>query len=320
MAKLDYTTIPPLRDSIFEYTRSYSNWGSDYSITSLIRAPREIMLQNRHKAEIDAQPFTHELLERNLKSFRGTAIHNHFEYMLRRHINKNRDAGYEIEARVWDRINDRKISGKFDAFKDGILYDFKTTSVWKRIMGTWKDFECQLNMYDYLLHTCNVEVTRLEIIAWYMDWDKDKLWKDPEYPKQEIEQVVIENKWTRDAQKDYLWKRIELMKDNEELPDDDLDECTDDETWAKPTVYAVMRPGQKKAVKAAGLTSRKKAWHYIRNVSNADDKDTFYVQKRFGARTKCENFCSAAPFCNQYQAFLADMEKEKANDKKKEKK
>ena len=86
---LNYLTIPPLRDAIFEYSRSYSNWGSDYSVTGLLRPAREIMLAKRHSGDIDAQPFTHDMLLKNLKSFKGTAIHNHFEYMLRRFIGKH---------------------------------------------------------------------------------------------------------------------------------------------------------------------------------------------------------------------------------------
>ena len=73
--------------------------------------------------------------------------------------------------------------------------------------------------------------------------------------------------------------------------------------WAKPTVFAVCRPGQAKAVRAKGLTTVEKAEEYIRN-SKAKDKDTFTIDMRPGERTKCKTFCKAAPFCNQYKAFL----------------
>jgi hypothetical protein len=304
--QLDYTTIPPLRDAIFEYTRSYDNWGSDYSVTGLLRPAREIMLQKRYKDEIDAAPFTHDKLEKNLKSFKGTAIHNHFEYMLRRFMNKNRKKGYLIERRIWDRINGRKVSGKFDAFLNGCLYDWKTTSVWKRIFGDWTDFEKQLNLYAYLLGICGVEVKMLSIIAWYLDWDKMKVWNDPEYPKNEIEQIVFGDLWKTADQKSFLYERIDHMKANEERPDDKLDFCTDAEMWAKPTAWAVMRPGQERAVASKGLTTKKKAEAYIKNAKQ-DDKDTFTVECRPGKRTKCEDFCQAAPFCNQFKQWKAEQ-------------
>ncbi|MCK5600253.1 hypothetical protein KAR91_00100 [Candidatus Pacearchaeota archaeon] len=302
---LNYTAIPPLRDAIFEYTRSYDNWGSDYSVTGLLRPAREIMLVNRHKEEIDAMPFTHETLEKNLKSFKGTAIHNHFEYMLRRFMNKNRKKGYLIERRIWDRINGRKISGKFDAYLNMCLYDWKTTSVWKRIFGDWSDFEKQLNLYAYLLGTCGIEVKMLSIIAWYLDWDKMKTWSDPEYPKGEIEQIVFSDLWSKKEAKDFLYARIDHMKKNEELPDDELELCTDKDMWAKPTSYAVMRPGQPRAVASKDMTTKRKAQAYIRNAKQ-DDKDTFTVECRPGMHTKCNDYCSAAPYCNQHQAWLKE--------------
>jgi hypothetical protein len=301
---INYAAIPPLRDAIFEYTRSYDNWGSDYSVTGLLRPAREIMLAKRYQEEIDAQPFTHDSIEKTLKSFKGTAIHNHFEYMLRRFMNKNRKKGYLIERRIWDRINDRKISGKFDAYLNKCLYDWKTTSVWKRVFGDWSDFEKQLNLYAYLLGTCGIEVKMLSIIAWYLDWDKMKVFGDPEYPKAEIEQIVFSDLWSKKEAKDFLYSRIDHMKENEDRPDDELDLCDDKEMWAKPTAWAVMRPGQPRAVASKDMTTKRKAQAYIRNAKQ-DDKDTFTVECRPGKRTKCEDFCSAAPFCNQYQEWKA---------------
>jgi hypothetical protein len=303
----DLTTIPPIRDAFFEYTRSYDNWGSDYSVTGLIRPPREIMLANRYREELDALPFTHDMIENAKKSFRGTAIHNHLEYMIRRYMQKNPNKGYVFERRVWDRICGRKISGKFDIFLNGALYDYKTTSVWKAIFGNWEDYIQQLNLYDYLLGTCGKKVTVLYLIAWYMDWDKDKTWKDPDYPKNDIELIHVTEKWPTKQQKEFLEGRIELMKSNEEKADNELDYCTSDEMWEKPTVYAVMRPGQKRAVAAKGLTSRKKAGEYIKK-SMAKDKDTFEIEVRTGTRTKCDDYCKVAPWCNQYQEYTKKKE------------
>jgi hypothetical protein len=298
----DLTTIPPIRDAFFEYTRSYNNWGSDYSITGLLRPAREIMLCDRYREAIDAQPFDHDKIDKQKKSFRGTAIHNHLEYMLRRYISKNPNKGYMLEHRIWDRINGRKISGKFDVYLNKALYDYKTTSVWKAIMENWEDYVAQLNLYDYLLSTCGIEVNILYIIAWYMDWEKNKCYSDPQYPKDDIELVHVSDKWSRDVQKEYLYSRIDHMKDNEDRPDDELDYCTDGECWAKPTTYAVKRPGQGRAVASKGLTTRAKAEAYIKNAKQKD-KDTFFIEVREGTRTKCEEFCNAAPFCNQWQEY-----------------
>jgi len=306
---LDYMTIPPLRDAMFQHTNyGYSNLGAHYSVTELLRSPRTVQLQHRYREEIAALPFDHDKILKNKASFKGTAIHNHFEKCLYQFMNQNRQKGYIIERRIWDRICDRKISGKFDCFLNGAMYDFKTCSIWKAIFPDHTEWEQQLNLYAYLMHTCGVEVTILFILAWYMDWDKEKLWKDPAYPRDDIDLIHIENLWTPKTQQEFLHDRIEAQKKNEPLSDEDLDPCTPEEMWSKPDVFAVMRPGQKRAVCAKDMFSQAKAEGWIAN-SKQKDKDTFYIQHRPGGRTKCEEYCHVAPWCNIHQEYLKTVKK-----------
>ena len=60
-------------------------------------------------------------------------------------------------------------------------------------------------------------------------------------------------------------------------------------------------------MRANGLTTRKKAEDYIRNAKQKD-KHTFYIEERPGTRTKCEEFCQAASFCNICRDYLARKE------------
>lgn len=302
--KLDYTTCPPLRDAFYEHTHySYSNLNSDYSATELLRPPRVVQLSKRHKEEIDAFPFTHAAIEKNKASFKGTAIHNYLERCLWKHMSRHPNKNYIIERRLWDRLNGRKISGKFDCFLNGALYDYKTCSVWKRIMGDWSEYIAQLNIYDYMLGLCGVKVNILYIIAWYLDWNKGRPWDRPEgYPEDEIELIHIDEKWSRNIQKDYLYSRIDLQKEAEPLPDDDLPHCTDEEMWSKPSTWAVMRPGQKRAVRTKDLNSKEDCEEYIRK-STAKDKDSFIIEHRPGTRTRCAEYCHCNAFCNVWQEF-----------------
>ena len=293
--------ISPLRDAIYEHSRSYSSWGSDYSVTSLIQPPRIVQLQKRYAEILDQEPMTNDFILKQLRSFSGTAIHDRFRSMLYRFLNKYPNSGYLIERRVWDRICGRKISGQFDAYRHGALYDFKTTSVWKRIFGQGTEWEQQLNIYAYLLGTCNIEVTVLYIIAWYMDWSEWKS-KQKDYPSLPIEQIWIENMWSTGEQKDFLEHRIELHKQNEDRADHELDYCTPEDIWTKDTTYAVTFPGAKKAVRTKGLNSRKDAEDFIKNSKNKN-KDTWYVDTRPGERTRCKNYCRYNKYCNQWLEY-----------------
>ena len=308
--------IAPLRDAMQEYSRSYSNWGSDYSVTQLIRPPRIVQLEQRHMKYFDALPFTEDMLVKQLKSFKGTAIHSWFERMLWKYINSNPNSGYMQEKRIWDRICDRKISGKFDCYRNGALYDWKTTSVWKRIFGQFDDYEQQLNLYAYLLGTCGTVVTTLFIIAWYMDWDKFKRFQK-DYPPNEIEQIHISNLWTPENQKGYLFELIEGQKRNETLADDQLDLCKPEDMWEKDTQYAVSYPGANRAVRVKNTMAE--AQKHIEDARasskkiSADKKAemaTWYVETRGGDRTRCTEYCKACPFCNQYKKYCIDTGRE----------
>ena len=308
--QIPYLAIAPLRDAIKEYSKSYDNWGSDYTVTQLIRPPRIVQLEKRHQEYFDNLPFTEDTLTKQLKSFKGTAIHSWFERMLWKYINSHPNCGYMQEKRIWDRICDRKISGKFDCFRNGALYDWKTTSVWKRIFGQLDDYENQLNLYAYLLGTCGVKVTALFIIAWYMDWDKFKIYQK-DYPPKEIEQIHIRNLWTPDQQKRYLFDLIEAQKKNETLPDDQLDKCKPEDMWEKETQYAVTYPTANRAVRV--LDTMAQAKQYIVDAKARAKKDTtkavptnlanYFVETRGGDRTRCSAYCKANCFCNQYAAY-----------------
>ena len=308
--QIPYMAIAPLRDAMKEYSKSYDNWGSDYSVTQLIRPPRIVQLEGRHKAYFDNVPFTEDTLTKQLKSFKGTAIHSWFEIMLWKYISTHPNSGYMQEKRIWDRICDRKISGKFDCFRNGALYDWKTTSVWKRIFGQLDDYEKQLNLYAYLLGTCGTKVTALFIIAWYMDWDKFKIYKK-DYPPKEIEQIHISNLWKPSEQKGYLYDLIEGQKRNETLADDQLDKCKPEDMWEKDTQYAVTYPTANRAVRV--LNTMDEAKTFIIDAKAKAKLETtkavptnledYYVETRGGDRTRCSEYCKANCFCNQYAGY-----------------
>lgn len=276
---------------------------ADYSVTDLIKPPRIVQLQRRYKDVLDSQP---KDAMKQIASFKGNAIHSYLESMLWRFINKNPNSGYLIERRLWDRINGRKISGKFDCYLNEVMYDFKTTSTWKKIFGDFTDWEIQLNIYAYLLRLCGVKVSRLVIIAWYTNWDKFKLYERG-YPKAEIEEIEISNLWSTAAQRGYLNDLIEYHKINEALSDEELLPCTESDMWSKDTQYAVYKyTDEVKGPKAARLLStQEEAEQWI--TDKGEVKGARYeTEVRPGARTRCEEWCDVSQFCNQYMHYKGD--------------
>lgn len=306
----DLSEVPILRDAIFQHKQSYSAWGSDYSVTTLLNPPRIVQLKRRYQDIIDARPITHDTIVKALGSFRGTGIHNHFERMLYQHINRNPDAGYLIERRCWDRINGRKISGKFDCWHQGTLWDIKTTSAWKRVFGDFTEYEKQLNLYAWFLKQHGIPVDAIKILAWYMDWDRGKLYQKG-YPKQMVEAVSIENYWPENVQKDFLYSQIDLHKENESVDDEDLPACTSEEMWEKPDKWAIYSvkntwtEGEELPKKATRvLDTAEDAKQYTELNQPKWKSYKWHIVKRPGSRTRCVDYCDVKEFCNVYQDYI----------------
>jgi hypothetical protein len=274
--------------------------GADYSITDLIQPPQIIQLKKRHKEEIAKQTVE---LHKMLASFKGTAIHNHFDKMLNRVALRNPKSGYSLEVRLWDRILNRKVTGQYDCYRtrQKILYDFKTTSVWKKILEGFTDYERQLNYYTYLLSIDGYDVKKLRIIAWYMDYDKNRKYSKG-YPNEPVEELPMKL-WTPKQQEDDLKLRLRVHIENEQRPDHELTPCDKEDRWEKPTKYAVWKKGneKKRYGKATRvLDTRKAAENYIKKKKKPKE---FFIEKREGERTRCEHWCSVAFKCYQYKKF-----------------
>lgn len=305
--RIDLCKCTPFLDIIREHLHSYSNWGADYSVTDLISSPQIVQLRKRYTKEIEQnriRQFNKEpvkVISQLLPSIRGTAIHNLFEYYITRILNRQDNSDYYVERRVWDRIEDRKISGKFDVYYQRIIIDYKTTSVWKVILADIDDWIGQQNIYAYFLREAGLKVAHLRIFAWYMDWDKYRAMRESDYPQSEIEYLEIPL-WDKKQQLDYLVSRIKLHKQNEQRPDNELDPCTPQEMWEKQSKWKVFRTvpnPSKKALRVFNSEQEAKIW-----IDKHKKKNQKY-EIRFvpGERTRCKYYCSVNVFCHQYKKY-----------------
>ena len=80
-----------------------------------------------------------------------------------------------------------------------------------------------------------------------------------------------------------------------------LPPCTPDQMWEKPTSYAIMKEGNKRATSVH--TSVLEAQEALTTVKGKAE-----IVTRPGERTRCETFCQVNSFCNQYQQYLQDKQ------------
>ena len=84
---------------------------------------------------------------------------------------------------------------------------------------------------------------------------------------------------------------------NWETKDDEIEPCTEEERWATPTKWAVMKEGRKTAVKVC--TTEEEAQNFIEDLEK--DKDKHFIEERKGQDKKCSDYCPCAPFCSYYK-------------------
>ena len=107
--------------------------------------------------------------------------------------------------------------------------------------------------------------------------------------------------WTQEFREQFIRARITEHSNallshelGEELP-----ECTPEQMWEKPTMYAVMKEGGKRA---------KSVHTSVTEAELALPPKGYFIETRQGGRTRCAEFCPVSNFCSQNQAYLETKE------------
>lgn len=263
----------------------YDSGASDISVTRLISPPRQVALSAKHGHEVS------EDCSDRLFSLMGQAMHHILE--------RGGDVGGKriIEKRLFTDIGGWTLSGQIDIWENGTLSDYKFTSVWETMNGLKDEKVEQLNILAYLCRVNDIEIDKVQIVAMYRDYSKSKAAFERDYPQHQI--GILESPlWSMEETKKFIEARIEIHKAARNV----LPECTSEEMWERPTKWAVHKEGILSAKRL--LESKEKAFDYCvdkKLVTPENElKKGIYIEKRPGAKIRCENYCSIAPFCTQF--------------------
>jgi len=247
--------------------------GKVISATALLRPPRLQALEAMYWDQLE------EDASERIWSLMGQVCHGILERADTTGVAERR---LEIEVEGWT------VSGQMDRYHDGLLQDYKVVTAYKLKGGEIpREYVEQANIYAVLLRRHGFPVTKAEIVGILRDWSKMEARREPSYPQR---QVVLLNAplWLeKDAEK-FVRDRVILHQQARVT----LPECSTEERWAKPSVYAVMKTGRKTAVKLCETEAEAKI-HCV-----AAD---YFVVKRSTVNTRCENYCSVSEFCSQFQ-------------------
>ncbi len=114
----------------------------------------------------------------------------------------------------------------------------------------------------------------------------------PDYPESQV-QVLNVPVWPDETVENYLDERLQAHLDAE----NELPLCTDEERWAKPERWALMKKGLKRALKL--YPSEDDA-----TAAVTDPKQ--FVEHRPGENTRCLYYCPVAPYCSQFRRYMEE--------------
>lgn len=268
-------------------TSSYRYKPKRYSVTEVLGGTCEAVLKRRHQDDIT------EDVSDMVWAIMGTAAH--------RVLQDARETDSQVKE-LWLSvpIGDYTLSGIFDLYDDSThtVTDYKTCSVWKVQVGDFEDWRKQTLMYCWMLRQNGFDASRGEIVAIMRDHSiRDARTKDgyPRHPVMVLSWEFSDEDFASIAQEVSDW--FSEVQFQERLSDDELEPCSSELRWHKPDRWAVMRAGQKRAVKLFD-TEAEAMEHVDWLMNQASNKGRMCrVEFREGEDTKCESYCSVSEFC-----------------------
>jgi hypothetical protein len=246
----------------------YSRGQSDISVTQLIDSPLVRTLRKEHRDEIE------EDVSDRIWALFGQVVHT---------ILERANTTGMVEQRLYATVDGKTISGQFDHLENGILTDWKLTSVWAVVYGR-SEWGRQLNVLAYLCRLKGLEVKQLQIIAMMRDWQKSKVEPEGNYPQTQVITIPIDM-WTPERQEEYIKECLAAHFN-------DAVNCSDEQRWKKEDTFAVMKKGRKSALRV--LVSEPEATEW--KEANGGDE----IVKRPGSFTRCESYCNVRQWCPNY--------------------
>jgi len=283
---MKYTNEQNLPESIYKaIIRDPYEKKSDFTASEL-PVPTQVRIL-RHRYD--------KLIEVDVADLIYPLIGNNTHYILERMGIKNALQ----EERFYYTVAGKLISGQIDYYSaERIVTDYKITTRFVLIDGVKPEWEKQLNICRYLMEKNGFKVEGINVCCIFRDWSKIQSLKDPDYPKHQV--VILPVKlWEPDRAAEYITERIIEYETDYELPDSELTECTPEERWEKPTKYAIMKKGAKRATKL--FDNEIFAEDYLVTLDG-----NFSIEERPGESTRCEYYCEVKDFCHQYKRIKED--------------
>jgi hypothetical protein len=196
-------------------------------------------------------------------------------------------AGYptEAEAVLLIEVDGEKISvsGQVDLIENKCVTDYKNTSGLQEKVK--REHYLQANMNAYLAEVNGIEVIHISVVYIDRTWSHLRSTVDPSYPQTPFRHFI--HPYERQLAIDTF---ASTVRDHHEASLGKPRDCTSEEQWSKPDVFALMKVGAKRASKCFDSYAE----------ASTEKKSDQYIEVRKGSKTFCLSFCNLKHLCPQF--------------------
>lgn len=267
---------------------------SDFSTSRLVAPIQQTILEKRHPDDLKIRDVIDEYW-----AFLGSIAHQVLEESWHAAM------GGIVEERLYMDVLGKVLSGKMDRYLEPEIRDYKTTKVYKIMKGDYDEWEKGQNIYAQLCREKGWEVKSIKIIVLLTDWKKGEMYKK-NYPQAPILEIPL-RVWSEKEALAYINHRAGGIIDAETLSDEEVYAkypCSSKEMWEDVRDYAVIKNESATDPAARATKSCETEAAATQYIGEKGWHSTHQVVKRMTPRTRCNDWCDAAPVCLQHKAYL----------------
>lgn len=289
------------------------------SATSLLKPARQILLSERLTEQTAQQPDVADRIASRL----GHTIHDGIEKAWKGDYKESmRKLGYPenliqririnpeeitpdiipvwLEQRFERELMGYAITGKFDMILEGVIHDFKSTSVYSKISGSKdEDYALQGSIYRWL-NPEKVTSDHMFIQFIFTDWSKAQARQSNDYPQQRVMAHRVELR-PIDETETWISTKLRSLETFADLPEDLLPRCTDAELWRGETIWKYYSDPAK--AYTPGTRSTKNFTDAASAYAHLADRSGRGVVIESPGKVKACSYCPAFPICTQKDEY-----------------
>jgi len=201
-----------------------------------------------------------------------------------------------MEQRAEAQFGKYIISGKFDFILEGVIEDFKSTSVWNWIFQSGvKKFIEQGSIYRYLNQDKATE-DYMNITYIFTDWSKTSAMQKADYPQSRIKQQKLTLMSIQETEQ-FIKSKLAIIDNMANADQADLPECDKEELWQSDSVWKYYKDPAKTARSTKNFDNAAAA--YARLSTDGNVGNVIEVK----GKVKACNYCNVSSICLQREAL-----------------